>query len=78
MMQQTEDAFKADLQYLLNKYGAELYIELVFDDFYNAEDDGKYRMTASIPAVYLDNKCIRESTVIDLGQSISPSPSIEY
>lgn len=74
-MQNKEDvtaAFKADLQALLDKYGAELEAE---DHWLGYPECGKdIRITVCIPSIYDKNrKCLREFTEIDLGKWLSPT-----
>lgn len=64
--EQVAAEFKADLQELFDKWGA----ELVAEDHWNgyAECGEDVRMTVTVPAIYdQDHNCVREFTEIDLG-----------
>ena len=64
--EQVEQAFRADLQALLDKYGAELSAEDHWTGY--AECGADVRMTVDVPAIYdADHNCAREYTEIDLG-----------
>lgn len=61
--------FEAELQALLNKWGANISA----DDHYQgwAECGEDIRMQVEIPAIYdANNNCVREWTQIDLGQYV--------
>jgi len=61
--------FEAELQALLNKWGANLSA----DDHYQgwAECGEDIRMQVEIPAIYdSDNNCVREWALVDLGQAV--------
>lgn len=73
---QTKDevirVFKADLQALLDKYGAELEAKDCWQGYPECGED--VRMEVTIPAMYdADHNCIRESTEIDLGDHLFPT-----
>ena len=72
--EQVEQAFRADLQVLLDKYGAELEAKDFWQGY--AECGQDLRLTATVPAIYdADHACVREWAEIDLGTYISPTPS---
>ena len=70
--QQVEQAFKAELQALLDKYVAELEAA---DHWQGYAECGKdVRMEVTIPAIYdVDGDCLREFTCINLGKCIFPN-----
>lgn len=75
---QTKDevtrAFKADLQALLDKYGAELEAKDCWQGYPECGED--VRMAVTIPAIYdADGNCLREWTEIDLGDYWFPNIS---
>lgn len=64
--EQVEQAFRADLQALLDKYGAELSAKDHWTGYAECGED--VRMTVEVPAIYdADYNCAREYTEIDLG-----------
>lgn len=71
--QQVADEFRAELQALLDKYGADLEAEDHYPGYPECGQD--IRMTATVPAIYDDatNDCLREFVEIDLGQYMYPS-----
>ena len=72
--EQIEQAFRADLQALLDKYGAELEAE---DHWQGYAECGKdVRMTVYIPGVWDKvGEPLREWTEIDLGAHLWPTPN---
>jgi hypothetical protein len=72
--QQIEQTFRADLQALLDKYGAELEAKDHFQGYAECGED--VRMTVDIPGVRdRDGKLLREYTEIDLGSHLWPTPN---
>jgi hypothetical protein len=70
--EQVEAAFKAELQALLDKYGAELSAKDHFMGYAECGED--VRMTVDIPAIWDKNgDTVRELTEIDLGSCIFPN-----
>ena len=64
--EQVEQAFRADLQALLDKYGAELSAKDHWTGYAECGED--VRMTVEVPAIYdADHNCAREYTEIELG-----------
>ncbi len=63
-------AFRADLQALLDKYGAELDAKDCYVGYSECGSD--IRMIVTIPAIYGDDHCgpLSEWTEIDLGDSM--------
>jgi hypothetical protein len=63
---QVTQAFKAELQALLDKYGAELSARDTWEGYPECGED--VRMQVNVPAIYdADHNCLREYTEIDLG-----------
>lgn len=74
--EQIEQAFRAELQALLDKYGAELEAKDHFQGYAECGED--VRMTVDVPALYDHNhNCVREYTEIDLGRWMCPTPISE-
>ena len=70
--EQVEQAFKADLQALLDKYGSEIEAK----DFWNGypECGEDVRMEVTVPAIYdADNNTLREWTCFNLGSYLYPT-----
>ena len=64
--QQIEQAFRAELQALLDKYGAELSAKDYWTGYSECGED--VRMTVDIPGIWDENgDPVRECTEIDLG-----------
>ena len=71
---QVTTEFKAELQSLLNKYGAELDARDHWTGY--AECGSDVRMEATVPAIYdADHNCVREWVCIDLGSVLFPTPN---
>lgn len=71
--QQVEQAFRADLQALLDKYGAEIEAKDYFPGYPECGED--VRMTVGIRPVWSDDgTLVREHTEIDLGSHLWPTP----
>ncbi len=67
---QITQAFKAELQALLDKYGAELSARDTWEGYPECGED--VRMQVDVPAIYdADHNCLREYTEIDLGSWVS-------
>lgn len=65
--QQVAQAFKTELQALLDRYGADLEAEDQWQGYAECGED--VRMTVNVPAIYdADHNCVREYTEIDLGR----------
>lgn len=63
---QITQAFKSELQALLDKYGAELSARDKWEGYPECGED--VRMQVDVPAIYdADHNCLREHTEIDLG-----------
>ena len=74
--EQVTHAFKAELQALLDKYGAELEAKDFWQGYAECGED--VRMEVTVPAIYdADHNCVREWTDIDLGAHIWPTPNAE-
>ena len=72
--QQIELAFRAELQALLDKYGAELEAKDLYQGY--AECGQDVRMTVDIPGAWdEDGDVVREWTEIDLGSHLWPTPN---
>lgn len=72
--EQVTAAFKAELQALLDKYGAELEAKDFWQGYAECGED--VRMEVTVPAIYdADHNCVREWTGIDLGSYLSPTPN---
>jgi len=72
--EQVAQAFKAELQALLDKYGAELEAKDFWQGYAECGED--VRMEVTVPAIYdADHNCVREWTDIDLGAHIFPTPN---
>lgn len=72
--EQVTHAFKAELQALLDKYGAELEAKDFWQGYAECGED--VRMEVTVPAIYdADHNCVREWTDIDLGAHIWPTPN---
>jgi len=70
--EQVAQAFKAELQALLDKYGAELEAKDHYQGYPEWGED--VRMTVNVPAIYdADHNCLREYTEIDLGRALWPT-----
>ena len=70
--EQLAAAFKAELQALIDKYGAELEAKDCWEGYAECGED--VRMSVSFPAVYdADHKCVREPAEIDLGRYWAPT-----
>ena len=70
--EQVAAAFKADLQALLDKYGAELEATDHWQGYSECGED--VRMTVDIPAIYdSEYNCLREFTEVDLGSHLWPN-----
>ena len=71
--EQVAQAFKAELQALLDKYGAELEAKDHWQGYAECGED--VRMTVYVPAIYdSDLNYVREWTEIDLGAHLFPTP----
>lgn len=69
---QVTQAFKAELQALLDKYGAELSARDTWEGYPECGED--VRMQVAVPAIYdADHNCLREYTEIDLGSWVPTS-----
>lgn len=73
--QQIEQAFREELQALLDKYGAELEAKDHYQGWSECGED--VRMTVYIPGVCKDGDPVREWTEIDLGSHLWPTPNNE-
>lgn len=72
--QEIEQAFKAELQALLDKYGAELEAKDHYQGWAECGED--VRMTVDIPGIWdKDGEPVREWTEIDLGSHLWPTPN---
>lgn len=61
--------FEAELQALLNKWGANISADDHYQGYPECGED--IRMQVEIPAIYdADHNCVREWTQIDLGQYV--------
>lgn len=70
--EQIEQEFRAELQALLDKYGAELEAKDHWQGYAECGED--VRMTVDIPAIYdADHSRLRERTEIDLGNYLWPT-----
>lgn len=70
--EQVTQAFKAELQTLLDKYQAELEAKDFWQGYPECGED--VRMQVTIPAVHdADHNCVREYTEIDLGAYVWPT-----
>ena len=66
---QITQAFKSELQALLDKYGAELSARDMWEGYPECGED--VRMLVDVPAIYdADHNCLREYTEIDLGSLV--------
>lgn len=73
---QVEQAFRAELQALLDKYGAEMEAKYHYQGYAEFRED--VRMTVDIPGVWdKDGEPVREYTEIDLGCHLWPTPKPE-
>ena len=71
--QQIELAFRAELQALLDKYGAELEAKDHYQGYAECGED--VRITVDIPGAWNeDGEVVREWTEIDLGSHLWPTP----
>lgn len=74
--EQVEQAFRAELQALLDKYGAEIEAKDHYRGYAECGED--VRMTADVPAIWnKDGEPVREWTEIDLGSHLWPTPSVK-
>ena len=72
---QITQAFKAELQALLDKYGAELSARDTWEGYPECGED--VRMQVDVPAIYdADHNCLREYTEIDLGSWVSSTQAM--
>lgn len=72
---QITQAFKAELQALLDKYGAELSARDTWQGYPECGED--VRMLVDVPAIYdSDHNCLREYTEIDLGSWVMPTQTM--
>ena len=70
--EQVAEAFKAELQALLDKYNAELEAKDHWQGYSECRED--VHMTVDIPAIYdSEYNCLREFTVVDLGSHLWPN-----
>jgi hypothetical protein len=70
--EQVAQAFKAELQALLDRYGAQIEADDHYQGYPECGED--VRMTVNVPAIYdADNNCLREYTEIDLGGALWPN-----
>ena len=68
--EQVAAEFKADLQEMFDKWGAELVAEDHWKGYAECGED--VRMTVTVPAIYdQDHNCVREFTEIDLGSYVA-------
>lgn len=73
---QITQAFKAELQALLDKYGAELSARDTWEGY--PECGENVRMQVYVPAIYdADHNCLREYTEIDLGSWVSSTQPLK-
>lgn len=74
--EQIEQAFRAELQALLDKYGAELEARDHWTGYAECGED--VRMTVDIPGEWdKDGEPVREWTEIDLGSHLWPTHNAE-
>lgn len=66
--EQVDEAFRADLQALLNKYGAAMEAEDHWTGY--AECGQDVRMTVYVPAIWDGSTQLRQDTTIDLGSRV--------
>ena len=72
---QITQAFKSELQALLDKYGAELSARDKWEGYPECGED--VRMHVNVPAIYdADHNCLREYTEIDLGSWVSSTQAM--
>lgn len=72
--EQVAQAFKTELQALLDRYGADLEAKDHWQGY--AECGADVRMTVDVPAIYdANHNCVREYTEIDLGRWMSATPN---
>ena len=72
--EQIEQAFRAELQTLLDKYGAELEAKDHYQGYAECGED--VCMTVNIPGIWdKDGETVREWTEIDLGSHLWPTPN---
>jgi hypothetical protein len=72
---QITQAFKAELQALLDKYGAELSARDTWEGYPECGED--VRMHVDVPAIYdADHNCLREYTEIDLGSWVQSTQAM--
>ena len=69
--EQVESEFRAELQSLLDKYGAELEAKDHWQGYAECGED--VRMTVSIDGIYDDCEVVQEWTEIDLGSVVYPN-----
>lgn len=70
--QQIEQSFRAELQALLDRYGAEIEAKDHYRGYPECGED--VRMTVVIPGIWdEDGNPVREWTEIDLGEYLSPT-----
>lgn len=71
--EQVTRRFRAELQYLLDKWGAELSAKDHWDGYPECGED--VRMTVTVPGIYdTEHNCLREFTEIDLGSYVDAIP----
>lgn len=69
---EVENAFRAELQALLDKYGAEIEADDSGPEFHECDRD--IRVEVTIPAIYDSaHNCIREWTSFNLGRCLWPA-----
>ena len=72
---QITQAFKAELQALLDKYGADLSARDTWEGYPECGED--VRMHVNVPSIYdADHNCLREYTEIDLGSWVSSTQAM--
>lgn len=75
-VEQIKRRFMTELQYLLDKWGAELEAKDHWEGYPECGED--VRMTVTVPAIYdADHNCLREFTEIDLGSRVAANPREE-
>ena len=75
--QQIEQEFRAELQALLDKYGAELEAKDHYQGYAECGED--VRMMVDIPSTWReDGELVREWTEIDLGSHLWPTPNAMF
>ncbi len=74
--QQIEQEFRAELQALLDKYGAELEAKDHYQGYAECGED--VRIMVDIPSTWgEDGELVREWTEIDLGSHLWPTPNAD-